>query len=616
MTPMEVLVETLKSIRDDKDTRSIEFLQNNLTHFYRIHLSFRLAKQNEIPFDMREDFWWKPQRPLFVYLANLLWQKAKPAELPKLTEFCLELSQCLERTWLSVCGQSPRRQIWNPSQDPKANEEWWKYIRDLKTALASAPAVTIPPELRTHRQLKDHVSGTAWMRQRLESLPSTYTTEDIIIQFNQRLVLSSFLDVSDREALLKKSLFFLSWYSTFASTNAYLGAAQAFAPIAGNSDCNDLLRCMEQWTQGIDLGKAPYLGLDRFGEKKQDYSRQKVIQELAGFCDLPRRPYLNSANTNALTRLLELPSSIQSQDIAAALGQKVREILRSEKSLCATLTAFWRESKKQLPELQCVHGERWMKSFGSIEENPLLHHAKVSYAKAWNSLDLGFNKEDEACAMAHILLDIWAYRLSEVKTPEPRPSFDSQASSIDPALTMLEDGRPVWLIGTGGGDLWSRFQEGSYVAISFHEHKLGNLDQFASLDSIVSHIQKVTGTDSSYKNDSLAAWEFGHEMDEGDWVVARRGTTEILGIGQITGPYQYQEGQEHFAHRRAVRWLWTGSRELSEKRMSGKTLTEISGKDELLSEIADVCAGAPHVTSDELGGGGGTRPESGRNTHL
>jgi 5-methylcytosine-specific restriction enzyme B len=47
-------------------------------------------------------------------------------------------------------------------------------------------------------------------------------------------------------------------------------------------------------------------------------------------------------------------------------------------------------------------------------------------------------------------------------------------------------------------------------------------------------------------------WNFS-QIKEGDRIVANRGTTEVLGIGTVTGPYQFDPNAEDYSHILPVR---------------------------------------------------------------
>jgi hypothetical protein len=72
-------------------------------------------------------------------------------------------------------------------------------------------------------------------------------------------------------------------------------------------------------------------------------------------------------------------------------------------------------------------------------------------------------------------------------------------------------------------------------------------------------------------------WTFAHDIQEGDVVVANRGTREILGFGTVVGPYEFVPDAP-YAHQFPVRWDDTVPRRIDEKALSAAagTLTTIS----------------------------------------
>jgi hypothetical protein len=57
---------------------------------------------------------------------------------------------------------------------------------------------------------------------------------------------------------------------------------------------------------------------------------------------------------------------------------------------------------------------------------------------------------------------------------------------------------------------------------------------------------------------------FAEEMEDGDLVVLRRGTSEVLGVGQVVGEYEWRDefgdvDGWNIQHVRRVRWIWRNS---------------------------------------------------------
>jgi len=76
-------------------------------------------------------------------------------------------------------------------------------------------------------------------------------------------------------------------------------------------------------------------------------------------------------------------------------------------------------------------------------------------------------------------------------------------------------------------------------------------------------------------------WTFAKEIKTGDRIVANKGMSIVLGIGTVTGPYQYIPG-EGFYHRIPVRWDDTQTRKVDKKPWR-RTLIELN--EETFAEI-------------------------------
>jgi 5-methylcytosine-specific restriction protein B len=129
------------------------------------------------------------------------------------------------------------------------------------------------------------------------------------------------------------------------------------------------------------------------------------------------------------------------------------------------------------------------------------------------------------------------------------------------------NGAPVayWRIGTQIGDsgnIWNDMRDGGFVAIGWHE--LGDLSLLQSEDDCKAAIRAKL--ERHYPGDAgvltRKAGEirnFAFKIAEGETVLAADGE-RILGIGRVTGPYQFSAAGSASAnapHRRPVEWLQT-----------------------------------------------------------
>ncbi|GMU65244.1 MAG: hypothetical protein AMXMBFR36_15180 [Acidobacteriota bacterium] len=124
---------------------------------------------------------------------------------------------------------------------------------------------------------------------------------------------------------------------------------------------------------------------------------------------------------------------------------------------------------------------------------------------------------------------------------------------------------------------WEDWRNHAYASIGWPE--LGNLtgltrSQFVDRrDAAVKALGKTPGNTKAGLDQ---VWRFV-SLAPGDLVVANRGTTEVLGVGEVTGSYQYAEGVE-YCHRIPVRWQETTPRAV---RKGGwrKTVVELAEED-------------------------------------
>jgi 5-methylcytosine-specific restriction protein B len=124
------------------------------------------------------------------------------------------------------------------------------------------------------------------------------------------------------------------------------------------------------------------------------------------------------------------------------------------------------------------------------------------------------------------------------------------------------NGRPykVWRIGTrlgGTDDIWPIMREGHCAAIGWHS--IGDLSGLADDPDGKDKIRKQLEADGEIptvaSRSANQISSFVTRIVDGDVLLAADGE-KILGIGKVTGPYQYKNTDSHDApHRRPVRWL-------------------------------------------------------------
>ena len=151
------------------------------------------------------------------------------------------------------------------------------------------------------------------------------------------------------------------------------------------------------------------------------------------------------------------------------------------------------------------------------------------------------------------------------------------------------DTKHYWVYAPGeGANMWNDFYDKGIMAIGWPE--LGDLSVYANKGEITLHMKEIYGGDSSYKNSVLAVWQFVNEIEPGDIVFAKRGRTEILGMGIVASGYEYDEDNDsEYPNIRKVNWKEKGIWQCNET-FAMKTLTDITNYQDLVTEIKEFFA--------------------------
>ena len=110
----------------------------------------------------------------------------------------------------------------------------------------------------------------------------------------------------------------------------------------------------------------------------------------------------------------------------------------------------------------------------------------------------------------------------------------------------------VWVIAPGeGARLWAEFLDAGIAAIGWDY--LGDLAEYDSREAIHDALI-ANGAGENPLMQSLAAWEFVHEVKVGDIVLAKRGRSAILGWGTVTGDYVHDPERAEYRNTRSIDW--------------------------------------------------------------
>lgn len=148
-----------------------------------------------------------------------------------------------------------------------------------------------------------------------------------------------------------------------------------------------------------------------------------------------------------------------------------------------------------------------------------------------------------------------------------------------------------WIFSPGrNASKWERCQKDGIACIGWEE--LGPLDRFNTFEDIRDAMKATYNKSSSCKNDTLATWEFCHDMQVGDIIFAKQGRNKILGRGVVESDYNFDTSYPDHQNVRKVRWEkigeWT-----TEDMLAMKTLTELTRYPDFVKKLNEMIDGTP-----------------------
>lgn len=221
------------------------------------------------------------------------------------------------------------------------------------------------------------------------------------------------------------------------------------------------------------------------------------------------------------------------------------------------IRSLFPEMKSSSYEPELLSDNQKNNSLGSLYE------ASTIYAKKYFLNQIPSDKE--------ILEDIRVLMNCYDKYMQNRDGLFGKTEEADD----LDESRKIWAISLGeGGRLWNECYEQGIISIGWDQ--LGDLSKYESQKDISKALLNENASRTLPLNDSLCCYQFVHEMNPGDWVVAKIGRKKVLGGGIVISGYTFDETRREFKNTRKVRWLTKEKAEFPSGGVATKTLTEIS----------------------------------------
>ena len=152
-----------------------------------------------------------------------------------------------------------------------------------------------------------------------------------------------------------------------------------------------------------------------------------------------------------------------------------------------------------------------------------------------------------------------------------------RSSSLKPWLTNQSNrpGTRHWLMALGpGAALWDECYKQGIACLGWDD--IGNIDRYASRDDI-----------PLGRNDSLACWQFCHEMRPGDTIFVKLGTALVVGHGTVMSEYRFDASRTEYRNVRSVDWHsnFPEGVPVRDKPLVQKTLTDVSKYPEQIDDL-------------------------------
>ncbi len=152
----------------------------------------------------------------------------------------------------------------------------------------------------------------------------------------------------------------------------------------------------------------------------------------------------------------------------------------------------------------------------------------------------------------------------------------TKADNLDQQLEVKPNAEPrYWLMALGPrAKFWDECRREGIACLGWDN--LGDITKYESREAL-----------KLGSNDSLACWQFCHDMKPGDTIFAKLGTTAVVGHGTVTSAYRFDSARPEYKNVRDVDWhsnFRDGIR-VRDTRLVTKTLTDVSGYPNLVDGL-------------------------------
>ncbi|MDR1520289.1 MAG: EVE domain-containing protein [Planctomycetota bacterium] len=172
----------------------------------------------------------------------------------------------------------------------------------------------------------------------------------------------------------------------------------------------------------------------------------------------------------------------------------------------------------------------------------------------------------------------------------------ARAPTVDEPDSEIVGKRRHWLFSPGKqAEMWEEFSTKGIMGIGWDD--IGDLTRFGSKSDIKSALKGKYGASTSHINNTLAVWQFTHEVAIGDIVFAKRGQSAVIGRGVVESDYVFDASRNNYKNIRKVKWTQKGEWKHPGLAVT-KTLTDITQYTEYVSKLEALVRGENEVSDD------------------
>ena len=152
----------------------------------------------------------------------------------------------------------------------------------------------------------------------------------------------------------------------------------------------------------------------------------------------------------------------------------------------------------------------------------------------------------------------------------------TEANDLDRQLEVEPNAEPrYWLMALGpGARYWDECRREGIACLGWD--RLGDITGYESREAM-----------GLGPNDSLACWQFCHDMKPGDTIFAKLGTTALVGHGTVASAYRFDSARPEYKNVRDVDWHsnFPDGVHVRDQRLVTKTLTDVSSYPNLVGDL-------------------------------